>query len=112
MDSFADTSYRVNIGNARLFGMEEDLGLKGQEYQASVSLFYVTFILFEVPSNLVLKKFTPSRFIATIAILWGIIATCTGLVQNYGQLVACRLLLGIVCILRPDNVIIRGLKVY
>lgn len=52
--------------------------------------------MFEVPSNLVLKKFTPSRYIAAIAIIWGVIATLTGITQNYGGLVACRILLGVV----------------
>lgn len=46
--------------------MEEDLGLRGNQYQTAVSLLFVTYILSEVPSNLVLKKFTPSRWIAFI----------------------------------------------
>lgn len=50
--------------------------------------------LFEVPSNLVLKKLKPSRYIAGIAVIWGIIATLTGIVQGYGGLIATRLLLG------------------
>lgn len=52
--------------------------------------------LFEVPSNLVIKKLRPSRYIATIAVIWGIIATLTGIVQSYGGLIACRILLGVV----------------
>ncbi len=51
--------------------------------------------LFEVPSNLVLKKFHPGRYISFLTIVFGIIATCTGLVQTYGQMIAVRLLLGI-----------------
>ena len=42
--SFLD---RVNIGNARLYGMEEDLGLKGNDYQTAVSLLFATYILTE-----------------------------------------------------------------
>ncbi|KAL8784105.1 MAG: hypothetical protein Q9213_004164 [Squamulea squamosa] len=91
--SFLD---RVNIGNARLYGMEEDLGLKGNQYQTAVSILFVTYILSEVPSNLVLKKFTPSRWISFISTAWGIIATLTGITQNYAGLIACRLLLGLV----------------
>ncbi|KAL4805884.1 major facilitator superfamily domain-containing protein [Aspergillus unguis] len=91
--SFLD---RVNIGNARLYGMEEDLGLVGDQYQVAVSILFVTYCLFEVPSNLVLKKLKPSRYIAAISVIWGIIATLTGITQNYGGLIACRLLLGIV----------------
>ncbi|KAJ6124466.1 hypothetical protein N7471_011783 [Penicillium samsonianum] len=91
--SFLD---RVNIGNARLYGLEEDLGLVGNQYQVSVSILFVTYCFFEVPSNLVLKKLRPSRYIATISVMWGIIATLTGITQNYGGLVACRILLGVV----------------
>jgi MFS family permease len=61
-----------------------------------VSILFVTYLLFEVPSNLVLKLFTPRRWLAFIAAAWGIIATLTGLVNSYGSLLACRLLLGVV----------------
>jgi len=104
--------FRVNIGNARLYGMEKDLGLKGNQYQTAVSLLFVTYILSELPSNLVLKKFTPSRWISLITMLvtvsehsllvsdsyslWGIIATLTGITQSYGGLIVCRILLGAV----------------
>ncbi|KAH8817308.1 putative MFS transporter [Xylogone sp. PMI_703] len=90
--SFLD---RVNIGNAKLYGLEEDLGLKGDQYQVTVSILFVTYCSFEVPSNLVLKKFKPGRYISVITIIWGVIATLTGLVHSYGALIACRLLLGI-----------------
>ena len=89
--SFLD---RVNIGNARLYGLEADLGLSPSQFQVAVSILFVTYLLFEVPSNLVLKLFTPRRWIAFIAFAWGVVATCMGLVESYAGLVACRLLLG------------------
>lgn len=89
--SFLD---RVNIGNARLYELENDLGLSGTQFQTAVSILFVTYILSEVPSNLVLKKFRPSRWIAFITVSWGIVATLTGIVQNYAGLIVCRLLLG------------------
>ncbi|CAM1509126.1 Fc.00g028650.m01.CDS01 [Cosmosporella sp. VM-42] len=91
--SFLD---RVNIGNARLYKLEEDLDLSSNKFQVAVSILFVTYLLFEVPSNLVLKLFTPRRWIAFIAAAWGLIATLTGLVESYGALLACRLLLGAV----------------
>ena len=63
--SFLD---RVNIGNARLYHMERDLGLHGSQYQTAVSLLFVTYILCETPSNLVIKKLRPSRWIAFITL--------------------------------------------
>ncbi|KAL6703643.1 hypothetical protein ACN47E_009417 [Coniothyrium glycines] len=89
--SFLD---RVNIGNARLYHLERDLRLEGSQYQTAVSILFVTYILFEVPSNLVLKKFTPSRWLAFITVSWGVVATLSGLVQSYGGLLAVRVLLG------------------
>lgn len=102
--SFLD---RVNVGNARLYSLESDLGLVGNQYQTAVSILFVTYIIFEVPSNLVLKKFTPRYWIAFITTAWGIIATLTGLVNSYGSFVACRILLGTV-----EAGLFPGLNVY
>ncbi|GAB7335317.1 hypothetical protein MBLNU13_g07715t1 [Cladosporium sp. NU13] len=85
---------RVNIGNARLYGMEEDLNLGPNQYQIAVSLLFVTYIASELPSNLVIKKFTPSRWISFITTAWGVVATLTGITQSFGGLVACRIILG------------------
>ncbi len=63
--SFLD---RVNIGNARLYNMEKDLGLKGSQYQTAVSLLFVTYVICETPSNLVIKRLRPSRWIAFITL--------------------------------------------
>jgi MFS family permease len=89
--SFLD---RVNIGNARLYGLEDDLNMEGNDYQLAVSVLFVTYILSELPSNLIIKKFTPSRYLAFLTIGWGIVATLTGIVQNFAGLLACRVLLG------------------
>ncbi|KAL8955323.1 MAG: hypothetical protein Q9193_006783 [Seirophora villosa] len=86
---------RTNIGNGRLYGLEKDLGLKGNQFQTAAAVFYATYIACEVPATIFLKKLRPARFISSIAVLWGIIATLTGLVQNYRGLLACRLLLGL-----------------
>ncbi|KAL8987792.1 MAG: hypothetical protein Q9177_003044 [Variospora cf. flavescens] len=96
MFSFLDRSVgRSNIGNGRLYGLEEDLGLRGDQFQTATSVFFVTYVACEVPSTIFLKKLQPTRFISGIGTLWGIIATLTGLTQNYGGLIACRLLLGL-----------------
>jgi MFS family permease len=86
---------RVNIGNARLYGLEEDLNLSSNQFQIAVSIFFVTYLLCEVPSNLVLKQFTPRIWIAILSTTWGITATLSGLVGSFGSLVACRLVLGV-----------------
>ncbi|KAL2834628.1 major facilitator superfamily domain-containing protein [Aspergillus pseudoustus] len=89
--SFLD---RVNIGNARLYGLEEDLGLHGNQYQILVSILFATYISVELPSNWVIKRIRPSRWIAFITTSWGIVATLAGVTQNFGGMLACRILLG------------------
>jgi fucose permease len=74
--------------------MEEDLGLEGDDYQIAVSLLFVTYVMCEVPSNLIIKRLRPSRYIAFITVSWGIVATLTGVVQSFGGLIAVRLILG------------------
>ena len=98
---------RTNIGNARLFGLEEDLGLVGDQYQLAVAVLFVPYVLVEVPSNLVLKKFTPSRWIAFITVGWGIVSTLTGVVQSFAGLIACRVILGLL-----EGGLFPGLTVY
>ncbi|KAF4958722.1 hypothetical protein FSARC_10947 [Fusarium sarcochroum] len=85
---------RVGIGNARLYGLEKELGLTGDQYQLAVSILFVTYCLFETPSNLIIKKMQPARYIAGLVFFWGIVAIFTGFVSNFASLVACRLLLG------------------
>lgn len=48
-----------------------------------------------MPANLLLKMVQPKRFIPTIAVGWGIVSMCTGFVQNKGQLIGLRMLLGL-----------------
>ncbi|KAI1826565.1 DNA-repair protein rad2 [Xylaria intraflava] len=90
--SFLD---RVNIGNARLYGLEDDLGLTANQFQIAVSILFVTYIVFELPSNLVLKPFGPQRWLAFIVTAWGLIALGTGFVKNFQGLLALRILLGV-----------------
>jgi len=85
---------RVNIGNARLYWLERDLNMQGNQYQLAVSLLFVTYVIFETPSNMIIKRLKPARYLAGLMGLWGLVATFSAFVQNFAGLVACRLLLG------------------
>lgn len=63
---------RINIGNARLQGLEKDLGMAGHDYNIALFIFFIPYILFEVPSNLVLRKVPPSWWLSGIMFFWGI----------------------------------------
>ncbi|ORY02828.1 MFS general substrate transporter [Basidiobolus meristosporus CBS 931.73] len=67
--SFLD---RVNIGNAKLAHIDKDLALTGDQFNWSLSIFFIGYVLFEVPSNIMLKKIGPSRWIPIVMIAWSL----------------------------------------
>lgn len=85
---------RTNIGFAKLT-MSEDLGLTQAAFGLASGLFFVGYLLLEVPSNLALHRFGARRWIARIMVTWGIIAAAMAFVPNSGTLYALRFLLGI-----------------
>jgi len=87
---------KTNIGNAKIEGLLGSLGMTGVQYNVAVSVFFIPFVLAEVPSNMVLHLFKrPSLYIGGIVTCWGIIMTCNGVVQNFGGLIAIRIFLGL-----------------
>ncbi|SPO04525.1 related to allantoate transport protein [Cephalotrichum gorgonifer] len=85
---------RTNIGNARIFGFEQDINRKGNEFANLSSFFYVTHVIFEVPWVLAVKAWGANLIISLAIVLWSAVTIGTGFIQNYRQGVACRLLLG------------------
>ncbi|KAL4746551.1 hypothetical protein BDW72DRAFT_207253 [Aspergillus terricola var. indicus] len=87
---------RANIGNAKIEGMVTDLNMSGVQYNTVLSIFFIPYVLLEVPSNVLLKRFKrPSTYLGILVVGWGVVMTCTGLVKNYSSLMAVRVLLGI-----------------
>ena len=87
---------RANIGNAKIEGLTTDLNMTGVQYNIALSVFFVPYILLEVPSNVVLKMFRrPSTYMAILVVSWGLIMTFNGFVQNFAGLLVCRVLLGV-----------------
>ena len=64
---------RANLGNAKIQGLEDDLhmNLKSHDYNIASFVFFVPYILCEVPSNLLLRRFRPSVWLSSLMILWG-----------------------------------------
>jgi MFS transporter, ACS family, tartrate transporter len=85
---------RTNIAIAKLT-MSQDLGLSEMAYGLASGLFFIGYVLVEVPSNLALNRFGARRWIARILVSWGLIATLMAFVQNPITLYISRILLGI-----------------
>jgi MFS family permease len=70
------------------------LNLTGNKYNISLTVFYILYVLIDIPSNWLLKVVGGGKYLPMLALAWGIVGTCMGAVKSYGGLIACRLLLG------------------
>ncbi|KAL8771426.1 MAG: hypothetical protein Q9209_003094 [Squamulea sp. 1 TL-2023] len=86
---------RSNIGNARIDGLAEDLKLDGTKFNIALTVFYIPYVLIDVPSNWVVKYFGANHYLPGLLIAWGVVGMCTGFVKDYGGLLACRFFLGL-----------------
>ncbi|MET9198019.1 MFS transporter [Streptomyces olivaceus] len=89
--SFID---RTNIGIAEQ-GLERDLGFGSAVYGLGVTLFFVGFIVFEVPSASLLARFGARRTLVRIMASWGVVTVATALVQDEVTFYVARFLLGV-----------------
>lgn len=90
--SFLD---RTNVGNAKIIGLEEDLGISNGQYNQGLAVFYAFYIASELPSNLLLRHVTPSIWLPCLTIAWGLMTMCLGFVRNFATFFAVRALLGL-----------------
>src|SRR3712207_1852138 len=74
---------RTAIGFAAPNGMNDDLGLTAAQFGFASGVFFVGYILLEVPSNLALHKVGARRWLARIMVTWGIVAVLFTFVQSY-----------------------------
>jgi MFS family permease len=90
--SFLD---RTNIGNARLAGLEKDLGMEKLDYNVALAVFFPFYVAAEIPSNMMLKKLRPSVWFTIIMVAWAICTTLMGIVKSYEGLLVARMALGV-----------------
>jgi D-galactonate transporter len=84
---------RVNVGFAGLT-MRHDLGLTNAAFGLASGIFFLTYFVFEVPSNLFLHRFGARKWIARIMLTWGIVSGATAFVTGEYSFYLVRLLLG------------------
>lgn len=113
---------RTNLGSARIAGLDEatDLNVGNRVSITSeihlaasgflsrmliidqVLVFYVGYIIFEIPSNMALKKLGPANWLAALGASWGLVTLGIGFSKNWQTVAVCRVLLGIFEAVRTD----------
>ena len=86
---------RTNIGFAGPNGMNDELGLSEAAFGLAAGIFFIGYLLLEVPSNLALHRFGARRWIARIMVTWGLVAAALAFVPSEGWLYTLRFLLGV-----------------
>ncbi len=86
---------RVNLGFAKL-QMQQELGFSDKVYGTGAGIFFVGYLLFQVPCNLALQKVGAKLWLGPIMIVWGVVSGCTMFVHGKWDFYGIRFLLGIV----------------
>ncbi|NKJ50806.1 MFS transporter [Burkholderia sp. SG-MS1] len=91
---FAAYLDRVNLSFAAL-SMNEELGFSPAVFGAGAGIFFLGYVLFEVPSNLALRRFGARRWFARIMLTWGVLSFLFAFIHTTGQFLGLRFLLGV-----------------
>ncbi|KAJ5107708.1 nicotinamide mononucleotide permease [Penicillium angulare] len=88
---------RQNLSAAKLQNIMEDLNMTADQFSTAISILYVGYIPFQIPSNMIIIKVPrPGLYICCAVVAWGVISSCTAAVESYGSLLAVRVILGLV----------------
>ena len=85
---------RINVSFAALT-MNADIGMSRTAFGFATTLFYLGYVVFELPSNLIMQKVGARLWIARIMITWGLISAVTAFVSSVTEFYIVRTLLGI-----------------
>lgn len=86
---------RINVSNARLAGMQEDLHMSDTVWNTGISTFYIGYLIGQLPGNLILAKTNPRWFLPTIMLGWSASTICTPAVSNGVGFCVCRFFTGL-----------------
>jgi MFS transporter, ACS family, tartrate transporter len=85
---------RANVAYANL-RMSVDLGFADRVYGLGVGMFFIGYVLFEVPGAIIVERWSARKWLARILISWGLITILNGFIHTAGQFYVVRLLLGL-----------------
>jgi MFS transporter, ACS family, allantoate permease len=100
---------KTSIGTQATFGLRTDTGLVGQQYAWLTTIFYITYMCFEFPSNILVQRYKMGRTLSIYMICWGVVVLCIGFAKNFTQLVTLRALQGLFeCCISPGFILVVG----
>ncbi|KAJ9617229.1 hypothetical protein H2200_000950 [Cladophialophora chaetospira] len=85
---------RSDLGNAKIMGMDKELGLSPGQYSNAASIFQVGYLLFQLPATLLVRKTGPPYQFGGAMFGWGLVTICTVAIHSYGSLMVIRVFIG------------------
>lgn len=82
------------VGNVKIAGLPQDIGASTTEFATAVSIFYATYVTFETPLAMLMRKITPRNLLTALCVVWSLTTIFTGFISNIGGLYVTRLILG------------------
>ena len=73
---------RTNVGNAKIQGMATDLDLTGSKYNIVLFMFFIPYLILDIPWNMIMKHLRPSRYLSALIFSWGELVHATRTVYN------------------------------
>ncbi|KIW35543.1 uncharacterized protein PV07_02233 [Cladophialophora immunda] len=86
---------RGNIGNARIMGLQKDIGIDNSQFYNCLMMFFLGYMLVELLAGILLRKLPANLVIGCAVLLFGVLAACFTAVESYASLMVLRLLLGL-----------------
>lgn len=100
---------KTSLSIQAIFGIREDTGLVGEQYNWLSTIFYLSYMLCEFPGNWLMQKCNTSKFLATVMLLWGVVVLCIAFAQNFTHLMILRFLQGALeCTISPTFMLLTG----
>ncbi|GAN01886.1 major facilitator superfamily transporter [Mucor ambiguus] len=92
---FANGLDRNNMPNAQTTGLSEDLHLVGNQYNWAITMFFIGYIVLQIPANYVITKVRPSIMLPMVVFTWGAVVCFMALVKDFKGLYGLRICLGL-----------------
>jgi sugar phosphate permease len=86
---------KSNAGNVKIYTFLKDTHMTGTQFNLAQTWFFITYGLFEAPSNMCMRKFGPRLWLSGMVFCWGAVTLGSAWVKSYGDYAAARIVLGI-----------------
>lgn len=100
---------KTSLSTQAVFGIREDTGLVGEQFNWLSTIFYLSYMVCEGPGNWLMQKCHTGKFLSVVMVLWGVIVLCMAFAKNFAHLMVLRTFQGALeCTISPTFMLITG----